>query len=205
MSDEQKTGADEAVANAEALETTTVHPKVIVDDATPSDDAKSDGPKTEEQPAVVDPAKAKADAKSDEARNLTGRIRTSRGQVRPARKARLRIARIDPWSVMKTSMMFCVALGIIMVVAVLVAWSIIEASGALDLLQETINAVVGNPDGSGNVEISSYVDRWRVLGFTMIVAVANVVLMTAISTLMAFLYNLTSSIIGGLEVTLAED
>lgn len=180
--------AAEAVAEDQAP--TTVHPKVDTDE----------GPSTKPQPAVVAPA-----VKADESRNLTGRVRTSHGQVRPARKARLRIARVDPWSVMKTSMVFCVALGIIMVVAVLVVWSIIEASGALDLLQETINAVIGNPDGSGNIEISSYVDRWRVLGFTMLVAVANVVLMTAISTLMAFLYNLTSSILGGLEITLAED
>lgn len=193
MSDDQtnKPVTDEAVETVEDQAPTTVHPKVVVDEQ---------GPATTPQPAVVAPA-----AKSDESRNLTGRVRTSHGQVRPARKARLRIARVDPWSVMKTSMMFCVALGIVMVVAVLVVWSIIEASGALDLLQETINAVIGNPDGSGNVQISSYVDRWRVLGFTMIVAVANVVLITAISTLMAFLYNLTSSILGGLEITLAED
>jgi hypothetical protein len=43
------------------------------------------------------------------------------------------------------------------------------------------------------------------MGFTMIVAVVDVVLITAIATLGAFLYNLAATLLGGLEVTLAED
>ena len=45
----------------------------------------------------------------------------------------------------------------------------------------------------------------RVLSFTMLVSVLNVILLTAIATLGAFLYNLAASLLGGLEVTLAED
>jgi len=37
------------------------------------------------------------------------------------------------------------------------------------------------------------------------VSAANVVLLTAIATLAAFLYNLSAALLGGLEVTLAED
>ena len=39
----------------------------------------------------------------------------------------------------------------------------------------------------------------------MIVAVVDVILITAIATLGAFLYNLAAALLGGLEVTLAED
>jgi hypothetical protein len=39
----------------------------------------------------------------------------------------------------------------------------------------------------------------------MIVAVADVILITAIATLGAFLYNLAAGLLGGVEVTLAED
>ena len=45
----------------------------------------------------------------------------------------------------------------------------------------------------------------RVLGFTMLVSVIDVVLITAIATLGAFLYNMAASLLGGIEVTLAED
>src|SRR5688500_5988801 len=40
------------------------------------------------------------------------------------RKARLRVSHIDPWSVMKTSFLLSVALGIVTVVAVAVIWSL---------------------------------------------------------------------------------
>lgn len=155
-------------------------------------------------PAMA-PAAAKPAAGAVPTRPRTGRVRTAGGTVRPARKARLRVSRLDPWSVMKVSLMFSIAVGIIIFVAVALLWSVIEASGALQTLQDTLNALLGNPDGSGTVQVSAYIDRWRVLGFTAIVSGINVILLTALATLAAFLYNLSSSVLGGLEVTLAED
>lgn len=155
--------------------------------------------------AAAAPAAAKPAAGAVPTRPRTGRVRTAGGTVRPARKARLRVARLDPWSVMKVSLMFSIAVGIIIFVAVALLWSVIEASGALQTLQDTLNALIGNPDGSGTVQVSAYIDRWRVLGFTAIISGINVILLTALATLGAFLYNLSSSVLGGLEVTLAED
>jgi len=155
--------------------------------------------------AAAAPAAAKPAAGAVPTRPRTGRVRTAGGTVRPARKARLRVARLDPWSVMKVSLMFSIAVGIVLFVAVALLWSVIEASCALQTLQDTLNALLGNPDGSGTVQVSAFIDRWRVLGFTAIVSGINVILLTALATLGAFLYNLSSSVLGGLEVTLAED
>ena len=155
--------------------------------------------------AAAAPAAAKPAAGAVPTRPRTGRVRTAGGTVRPARKARLRVARLDPWSVMKVSLMFSIAVGIVLFVAVALLWSVIEASGALQTLQDTLNALLGNPDGSGTVQVSAFIDRWRVLGFTAIVSGINVILLTALATLGAFLYNLSSSVLGGLDVTLAED
>ena len=155
--------------------------------------------------AAAAPAAAKPAAGAVPTRPPTGRGRTAGGTVRRARKARLRVARLDPWSVMKVSLMFSIAVGIVLFVAVALLWSVIEASGALQTLQDTLNALLGNPDGSGTVQVSAFIDRWRVLGFTAIVSGINVILLTALATLGAFLYNLSSSVLGGLEVTLAED
>ena len=155
--------------------------------------------------AAAAPAAAKPAAGAVPTRPRTGRVRTAGGTVRPARKARLRVARLDPWSVMKVSLMFSIAVGIVLFVAVALLWSVIEASGALQTLQDTLNALLGNPDGSGTVQVSAFIDRWRVLGFTAIVSGINVILLTALATLGAFLYNLSSSVLGGLEVTLADD
>lgn len=158
------------------------------------------------QPAPRAAAVAEAPRPAAPPRDRTGRVRpASAGGVRPARKARLRIAKLDPWSVMKTALMFSIASASILFVAVAMLWSVIEASGALDQLQRTLNALLGNPDGSGQVRIDAIIDRWRVLGFTAVVCGINVILMTALATLWAFLYNLSSSVLGGLEITLAED
>src|SRR5947209_6325728 len=45
------------------------------------------------------------------------------------RKARLRVAKADPWSVMKVSFLLSIALGICSIVAVAVLWMVLDAIG----------------------------------------------------------------------------
>ena len=54
-------------------------------------------------------------------------------------------------------------------------------------------------------DINDYVGMRRVMGITMLVAAVDVVLITALATLGAFIYNMAASLLGGIEVTLAED
>jgi hypothetical protein len=123
---------------------------------------------------------------------------------RPGRRARLRLTRIDPWSVMKTSFLLSIALGIVIVVSVLMVWSVLSAADVWSSINQTVQDVVGGQDAS-NFDIEDYLGTRRVVGFTMIVAAVDVVLVTAICTLGAFLYNMSASLLGGIEVTLAED
>jgi hypothetical protein len=123
---------------------------------------------------------------------------------RGTRRARLRLVHLDPWSVMKTSFLLSIAFGIVTVVAVAVVWSVLGAAGVWDSINQTVSDVLGG-DSAQNFDVQNYVGTSRVLGFTMIVAVVDVVLITAISTLGAFLYNLAAALLGGIEVTLAED
>ncbi len=53
--------------------------------------------------------------------------------------------------------------------------------------------------------MQEYVGLGRVMGLTLVIAAADVVLLTALATLSAFMYNLAAALLGGLEVTLAED
>jgi len=123
---------------------------------------------------------------------------------RPGRRARLRMTRIDPWSVMKTSFLLSIALGIVTVVSVLMVWSVLGAADVWGSINQTVQDVVGGQDAS-NFDIEDYIGTRRVVGFTIIVAAVDVVLLTAIATLGAFLYNMSASLLGGIEVTLAED
>ena len=119
------------------------------------------------------------------------------------RKAHLRITHVDPWSVMKTSFLFSIAIGIVWVVAVAVVWTVLGAAGIWESIDSTVADVVGQTGDSFRIE--DYLGMSRVMGFTMIVAAVDVVLVTVIGTLGAFLYNLAAALLGGIEVVLAED
>ena len=127
---------------------------------------------------------------------------TSSGKRAP-RRARLRLTRIDPWSVMKTSFLLSVAFGIVTVVSVFIVWTVLGGAGVWDSINATVEDVLGSE--GANFDVTDYISTSRVLGFTMLVAVVDVVLMTAIATLTAFLYNMAAALLGGIDVTLAED
>ncbi|ABL79558.1 MULTISPECIES: DUF3566 domain-containing protein [unclassified Nocardioides] len=123
---------------------------------------------------------------------------------RPPRRARLRLTRVDPWSVMKTAFLLAVAFAVVAVVAVFIIWSVLAAAGVWDSINDTVRDVVGGEDAA-NWDVEKYVGLSRVMGFTMLVSVVDVVLITAIATLSAFLYNMSAALVGGVELTLAED
>jgi hypothetical protein len=123
---------------------------------------------------------------------------------RGPRRARLRLTRIDPWSVMKTAFLLSIAFGVVTVVSVAMVWQVLGAAGVWDSINSTIQESIGGPD-TANLDVEDYVGTSRVLGFTMLVAAVDVILITAIATLGAFLYNMAAALLGGIEVTLAED
>jgi hypothetical protein len=150
---------------------------------------------------------SRSSGSSSSGRTSTGGSSPSRSaapRLRGTRKARLRLVHLDPWSVMKTSFLLSIAFGIVTVVAVAVVWSVLGAAGVWDSINQTVGDVMGG-DAAQTFDVQNYVGTSRVLGFTMIVAVVDVVLITAIATLGAFLYNLAAALLGGVEVTLAED
>lgn len=120
------------------------------------------------------------------------------------RKARLRLMRVDPWSVMKTAFLLSVAVGITLFIAVAVLWSVLDAAGVFASVGNLVSELTQSETSAG-IQIEEYIALSRVLGITTLIAVVDVVLLTALATLGAFLYNLSASLVGGIEVTLAED
>jgi len=125
--------------------------------------------------------------------------------VRRTRKARLRLSRLDPWSVMKTVFLFSIAFGVMFWVAIYLVWTIVETSGIFAAINEVVTDLVSSPNDTSPWRVEDYISMNKVLGIGALIAVINVVLMTALGTIAAFLYNLSANILGGLEVTLAED
>jgi Transmembrane domain of unknown function (DUF3566) len=124
-----------------------------------------------------------------------------RGQVR---KARLRLSRVDPWSVMKTAFLLSIAFGIVLWVAVFIVWSAIGAAGVFDNINNTVSEVLGTSSAEP-FRIENYINTGKVMGFTTLLACADVLIITALATLGSFLYNIAATLLGGLEVTLASE
>ncbi|HEX8509511.1 MAG TPA: DUF3566 domain-containing protein [Propionibacteriaceae bacterium] len=127
------------------------------------------------------------------------------GAARRTRKARLRLSRLDPWSVMKTAFLFSIAAGIMLVVAVYVVWTVIGASQLFDSVNDIVKSVVSTPGDTTPFRIQEYINTQKVMGVTALLACVDVVIFTALATLGSFLYNLAATMLGGLEITLAED
>jgi len=119
------------------------------------------------------------------------------------RRARLMVTRVDPWSVLKTSFMLTIAFAIILLVAVAILWWILDQLGVFVALSRTVNDIAGS--STTQFDLASVLSFGRVMGVTLVLAAVQIVLLSVLATLFAFLYNLAVGISGGLEVTLAEE
>jgi hypothetical protein len=118
------------------------------------------------------------------------------------RQARLALVRVDPWSVLKLSLVLSVALFVVGLVAVMVLYFVLEGMGVPDALNEMVADVTADPEGGAAA--AEVLTLGRVFALSVVVGAVNVVLMTALATLGAFLYNLCADVVGGVDVTLSE-
>ncbi|RRR17884.1 DUF3566 domain-containing protein [Streptococcus anginosus] len=117
------------------------------------------------------------------------------------RRVDLALARIDAWTVMKVSFLLSVAFGIAIVIATIVLWFMLDAMHVFSTLESFLQEI-----GAGKfTELLEYVRLPRTIAYATIVGVINVVLMTAISTLGAMLYNVVASLVGGIKVSLMDE
>ena len=119
------------------------------------------------------------------------------------RRARLYVTRIDPWSVAKAAFLLALTIGVVIVVAVWVLWWLLDSTGVLEALSRSVNDIVGG--ATTGVDLTELLSFSRVMGAAVVIAAVEVVLVSVLATLFAFMYNLTVGITGGLEVVLSDD
>ena len=132
----------------------------------------------------------------------TGSVATATTTPGAARKVRLAVARIDPWSVMKLSFLLSVAIGIMIVVASAVVWYTLDGLAVFTSVNDTIAQITGD---AKFFDLLEYVAFKRVISLATMIAVVDVVILTALSTIGAFLYNIVAALVGGITVTLTDD
>jgi nitrogen fixation-related uncharacterized protein len=118
-----------------------------------------------------------------------------------ARRMRLTVHRVDPWSVLRLSFLLSVAVAVVTVVALLLLWGLMASGGVFSSLESSANDILGG----GSDTITRYFDFSTVLWVSVLLSVADVVLITALATLGAFLFNLATSLGGGLELSVVDE
>jgi Transmembrane domain of unknown function (DUF3566) len=151
-------------------------------------------------PAAAPTAPPQAPPRAPSARPPT----TPKGaSQRPARQAHLTVARVEPWSVTKFSFVVSLVAFVILFVAVSVLYETLSALGVFESLQRVVSSVTSSQASTG-VNAAKWFSASKVLSITALLGGFNIVLITAMSTIGAVVYNLTSRLVGGVEVTLRE-
>ena len=161
---------------------------------------------TAKRPAGKRPVNAKRPAgkRPVNAKRPTG---SRRQLVRPAprskiRRARLVVQKVDTWSVAKLIFLLSIALGIVTVVASVILWLFLQASGAFTGVNQLISSL---GTGSTTVDISQMISLGQVALVTTIFAVVNTVVFTLLGMIGAILYNLAAKLVGGVTLTLSDE
>jgi hypothetical protein len=130
----------------------------------------------------------------------TGRIQAGTRQKGPVR-ASMQIRRIDPWSALKVSLVLSVALFFVWMIAVAFLYLVLGGMGVWSKLNSNVGDLLTSASGQTGGEL---VSSGTIFGGAALVGLVNIVLLTAMATVGAFIYNLTTDLVGGVEVTLAD-
>ena len=121
--------------------------------------------------------------------------------ARGPRRARLQLRHIDTFSALKISLVLSIAMFFIWMVAVGILYGALSGLGVFDTLNDLFGQLGTASGADGRSEV---ITPGIVFGGAAVIGAINIVLMTALCTVAAFIYNMCSDLVGGLEVTLSE-
>ncbi len=113
-------------------------------------------------------------------------------------RASVQIRKVDPWSTLKVAAVLSVAMFFVWMFAVGFLYIVLDGMGVWDRLNNAFTDIVSESSSSGLVTAG------QVFGYSALVGGVNIVLFTALATVGAFIYNLCTDLVGGVEVTLAD-
>ncbi len=114
----------------------------------------------------------------------------------PAKQVRLKLVYLDFWSVVKLSFLVWICLGIVLVVATILVWIVLDSTGVFGKLDSAFQDALSDP----NFKIASSFGLGQVGIFALVIAVLNLVVGTVLAAIASLLYNLSVRFTGGLLV-----
>lgn len=152
-------------------------------------------PPTAPAPALAEPARGQEAAPE---RPLTARDRRRRVRLE-ARRVRRVVRHIEPWSVLKISILFYFCLWLIFMLAGVLLWSFAARSGTLESIEELVEDLFAL-DESGEFWRGDTIFRAYAIG-TLVLSIAGI----TFNVLLCVLYNLISDLTGGVRLMVIEE
>ena len=121
--------------------------------------------------------------------------RKSQRQV-ATKQVRLKLVYIDFWSAVKFSFLIAASLGIVLVVAAVFVWIVLNSTGIFGNLDAILKDILGN----ANFSVTDTFSLPQTALFAFIIALLNTVVGTALGAIASMLYNFSVRITGGLLV-----
>lgn len=119
----------------------------------------------------------------------------ARSSTRPIVRRKVMVRHVDPWSVLKLSLIFYFCLLLVVMLGVAVFWSVVNRIG---IIEEALGFLL-----ELNLEVT--INAGNIGRALFLIGLLNVALFSGINVFLAFLYNLVSDLLGGFRLTLAEE
>jgi hypothetical protein len=116
--------------------------------------------------------------------------------------ASLQLKRVDPWTVLKISLIVSIVMFFVWMIAVGVLYLSLGSMDVWTKINATYNTLVASADTT--TPQPDLITPTRVFGITAVIGAVNIVLFTALATIAAFVYNAAAGMAGGVEITLGE-
>lgn len=117
------------------------------------------------------------------------------------RRVKLTLSRINPLSAMKIGFLVAVALSIVMLVASIVLWIVLDMLHVFSSMQGFLQAL----SATALVNLVDALTFSRTIALVAIFGVLQIIILTVLSWLAAVIYNLIARMVGGLHVVMTDD
>jgi hypothetical protein len=110
-------------------------------------------------------------------------------------RRRTTVRKVDPWSVLKLSLIFYFCLLLVVMLGLAVFWAVVNRLGVIETMLTFL----------GQLQFDVTIDGGNLARAVFLTGLVNVVLWSGINVFAVMLYNLVADVIGGLKVTLLDE